>query len=148
MDDRRDCAGNARRSNHDLSKELERAWRMAGRDSTHVPRHCTPGIKVGRSNLQDAPRSVFSSDRRQDFRRDVLRDESLQRPAVRHAIAREARETVARMKNVLRTDRGRDVPNDVVVLRPEKGKRGDQGACADARDDLELRSDCRGHFRL
>src|SRR5439155_24891591 len=119
------------------SSSVPGAWLDAIAPMFHVT--ARPASRSVVSNLQDAPRSVFSSDRRQDFRRDVLRDESLQRPAVRHAIAREARETVARMKNVLRTDRGRDVPNDVVVLRPEKGKRGDQGACADARDDLERR---------
>src|ERR1700692_4806667 len=110
--DRRDRAGNARRSNHDLSKQLERTWRIAGRDSTHIPRHRAPGIKVGRSDLQDAPRSVFSCDRRQDLRRDVLCDESLQRPTVRHAIAREAREPVARMKDVLRSGRSEETTSE------------------------------------
>ena len=44
------------------------------------------------------------------------------------------------MKNVFWTERGGDALDDAIVLGTQKGKRGHQGACADARDDLELGS--------
>ena len=83
---------------------------------------------------------ILRGDRLENVRCDVLREQTRQRLAVRHAVTRKAGEQAARSKYVVLADGGGDTANDIVVSRPEKSERRNQRARADAGDDFEFRS--------
>src|ERR1700722_14812829 len=65
--DRRHCARYAGGSDHDVPKELKSARRLTGCYGAHIPCDRTPGIQIGRSNLQDAPVPALLGDLGQEF---------------------------------------------------------------------------------
>ena len=81
---------------------------------------------------------VFAGDGRHQRLVDIFRNEVPQRRGIGHRIIEDAADETPLAEDIVGRDRRIDVAELLIIGRPEKCERGDQGAGADSRHDLKL----------
>lgn len=120
-------------------EQLGRLRMVARCDLAHVPDDGPLQVEVGRADEQDAPAPVFGSDRAQEFPIDIAGDDPGQLGRIgERSATQQAGKNLGRQK-LRRAVLGPYFCELPVVGGTEKREGRDDGARADARDDLELR---------
>src|SRR5690606_23485786 len=94
-------------------------------------------VKIGGEHEKKAALPVLRRDLRQDAPIDVARDQLLQRAAVSQGNAAEETRHELGDDQLARPIAGPDLPQLIVIARPEESERSRNGAGADPGDDLE-----------
>src|SRR6516225_10942142 len=110
---------------------------VAGGDLADVPDDGSVRIKIGRADEQETALLVFGRD---CVEQRLIHDpphQSAEGAVVRHGVIKDGCEKVARFEDVVFRDPGIELLELGVVIWPQEGKWGDEGAGANAGYRLE-----------
>ena len=138
--DGREDQGNAGGGRHHVAKQAQRLGRTDRGDFPHVPNDRALGVEIGRHREQFSALGIFACNGGQDLRPDIARHQFAQPLVAEQAGSEQHADDAGIIEQALCYAAGVDLPQRVVVLGPEKRKRRNQAAGADARDDREGRA--------
>ncbi|MFO7617275.1 MAG: FISUMP domain-containing protein, partial [Bacteroidales bacterium] len=129
---RRKTAWNRCGCDHDFNKQIQSLRASVARDFPHVPDDRAARIEIGSGDQEKAAFRVFRSDLFKQCLIDSFARQVHQWCIVRHGVAQDTGDEIARRDDVFRGDRGIELLQRRVVIRPEEGERCNQRAGADA----------------